>query len=241
MAKPAAMPVTTRRTGADVTRGGRVKERDEPERRCIVTRETGPKTGLVRFVVGPDDEIVPDLAGRLPGRGMYVTADAETLRTAVKKGHFARAAKQQVKVPPDLAERVEALLAARLTELVSLARKAGESVCGLEKTTAVLVSGEAVLLLQAVDGSERERARLRPPAGENSLVTCLSAHELGLAFARDRVIHAAVLAGGLGDRIRDDALRLSGIRDRALLPAAEESAAAGVGNGSAGEGSRRKG
>lgn len=241
MAKPAAMPVTTRRTGSDVTRGGRVKERDEPERRCIVTRETGPKTGLVRFVVGPDDEIVPDLAGRLPGRGMYVAADAETLRTAVKKGHFARAAKQQVKVPPDLAERVEALLAARLTELVSLARKAGESVCGLEKTTAALVSGEAVLLLQAVDGSERERARLRPPAGENSLVTCLSAHELGLAFARDRVIHAAVLAGGLGDRIRDDALRLSGIRDRALLPAAEESAAAGVGNGSAGEGSRRKG
>nr|WP_221288868.1 RNA-binding protein [Amaricoccus macauensis] len=235
------MPVTTRRTGSDVTRGGRVKERDEPERRCIVTRETGPKTGLVRFVVGPDDEIVPDLAGRLPGRGMYVAADAETLRTAVKKGHFARAAKQQVKVPPDLAERVEALLAARLTELVSLARKAGESVCGLEKTTAALVSGEAVLLLQAADGSERERARLRPPAGENSLVTCLSAHELGLAFARDRVIHAAVLAGGLGDRIRDDALRLSGIRDRALLPAAEESAAAGVGNGSAGEGSRGKG
>lgn len=218
-----------------------MKERDEPERRCIVTRETGPKAGLVRFVVGPEDEIVPDLAGRLPGRGMYVAADAETLRLAGKKGHFARAAKRQVKVPPDLVEKVEALLLARLTELLALARKAGQAVCGLEKTTAALVSGDATLLLQAADGSERERARLRPPAGESSLVTCLFAHELGVAFARDRVIHAAVLAGGLSDRIRDEALRLSGIRDETHLPAAEESAAVGAGNGSAGEGSRGKG
>lgn len=232
---------TRRSPRPEVTRGGRVKHRDEPERRCIVTRETGPKAGLIRFVAGPDDEIVPDLAGRLPGRGLYVSADAATLRLAARKGHFARAAKRQVKVPPDLAERLEALLVARLTELVALARKAGQAVCGLEKTTAALVSGEAALLLQAADGSERERARLRPPAGENSLVTCLFAHELGLAFARDRVIHAAVLAGGLGDRIRDEAQRLSGIRDGALLPAAEESAAAGAGNGSAGEGSRGKG
>lgn len=236
-----ARTTARRRPGPEVTRGGRVKERDEPERRCIVTRETGPKAGLVRFVVGPGDEIVPDLAGRLPGRGMYVTADAGTLRLAVRKGHFARAAKRQVKVPPDMAEKVEALLAARLTELVALARKAGQAVCGLEKTTAALVSGEAALLLQAADGSERERARLRPPKGAESLVTCLFAHELGLAFARDRVIHAAVLAGGLSDRIRDEALRLSGIRDGAHLPAVEESAAAGAGNGSAGEGSRGKG
>lgn len=218
-----------------------MKERDEPERRCIVTRETGPKAGLIRFVVGPGDEVVPDLAGRLPGRGMYVAAHAPTLRLAGGKGHFARAAKRQVKVPPDLAERVEALLAARLTELVALARKAGQAVCGLEKTTAALVSREAALLLQAADGSERERARLRPPAGETSLITCLSAHELGLAFARDRVIHAAVLAGGLSDRIRDEALRLSGIRDETHLPAVEESNAVGAGNGSAGEGSRGKG
>lgn len=224
-----------------MTRGGRVKDGDEPERRCIVSRETGTKAGLIRFVAGPDDEIVPDLAGRLPGRGMYVTANAETLRAAARKGHFARAAKRQVRVPPDLVEMVEALLAARLTELLALARKAGQAVCGLEKTTAALVSGEAALLLQATDGSGRERARLRPPAGEKSLVTCLFAHELGLAFARDRVIHAAVLAGGLGDRIRDEAQRLSGIRDGRYLPADEESAVAGEGNGSAGEGSRGKG
>jgi uncharacterized protein len=220
-----------------VTRGGRVKDRDEPERRCIVTRATGPKTGLIRFVAAPDGEVVPDLAGRLPGRGMWVSADAATLLLAAGKGHFARAAKRQVRVPDDLAERVEALLAARLVELVALARKAGQAVAGLEKTRAALVSGEAALLLQAADGSARERGRLRPPGGENRLISCLFAHELGVAFARDRVIHAAVLAGGLGDRIRDEALRLSGIRD---VTKGTASAEAGT-DGLAGEGPRGKG
>ena len=88
-----------------MTRGGRVKTRDEPERRCIVTRASGPKAGLIRFVAAPDGEIVPDLAGRLPGRGIWVSADAAVLRQAARKGHFARAAKRQVRVPPDLVER----------------------------------------------------------------------------------------------------------------------------------------
>ncbi len=213
-----------------------MKTRDEPERRCIVTRETGPKAGLIRFVAGPDDEVVPDLAGRLPGRGMWVSADAGALRQAGSKGFFARAAKRQVRVPPDLADRVEALLAARVIEFVALARKAGQAVAGLEKTKAALVSGEAALLLQAMDGSERERGRLRPPEGQNTLVWCLFGHELGLAFGRDRVIHAAVLAGGLGERIRDEALRLSGIRDVTMGTASADAA-----DGLAGEGPRGKG
>jgi len=228
----------SRRTGPEpMTRGGRVSERDEPERRCIVTRETGPKAGLIRFVAGPDDEVVPDLAGRLPGRGMWVSADAAVLERAAGKGFFARAAKRPLRAPADLAARVEALLAERLVRLVALARKAGRAVAGLEKTKAALVSGEAALLLQAADGSARERAQLRPPVGENTLVTCLFGHELGVAFARDRVIHAAVLAGGLGDRIRDDALRLSGIRDVSEGPASADAATDGL----AGEGPRGKG
>jgi hypothetical protein len=192
-----------------------VKDRDAPpERRCIVTRATGPKAGLVRFVLDPEGAVVPDLAGKLPGRGYYVTADAATLAKAAAKGHFARAAKEAVKTPPDLAARVEAGLAARLVELIALARKAGQAVAGLEKTRDALVAGQAALLVQASDGSARGRAALRPPPGENSLVSCLTADELGLAFARDSVIHAAVLAGGLADRIRDEARRLAGIRGK---------------------------
>lgn len=195
-----------------MTRGGRVKDRDEPERRCIVTRDSGPKAGLVRFVVGPEGEVVPDLAGKLPGRGFYVSATRAALDKAAQKGHFARAARAPVRAPADLADRIESGLAARLVELIALARKAGAAVAGLEKTKAALVSGDAALLVQAADGSVRGRAALRPPEGEETLVSCLSAHEMGLAFARDSVIHAAVLTGGLAERIRDEARRLAGLR-----------------------------
>lgn len=220
-----------------MTRGGRTRERAEPERRCIVTRATGPKAGLIRFVLGPEDEVVPDLAGRLPGRGMWVTADAATLAQAVKRGHFARAARRPVRVPPDLAGQVERLLARRLVDLVALARRAGEAVAGLEKTRAALVGGKAALLVQAGDGSARERGALRPPEGENTLVSALSGDELGMAFGRDRVVHAAVLAGGLADRIKAEALRLQGVRAGTTRQPFGDEAADDV----AGEGSRGKG
>jgi uncharacterized protein len=240
-----------------VARGGGVKTRDEPERRCVVTRTSQPRAGLIRFVVGPGGEIVPDLAGRLPGRGIWVSADAKALKQAATKGLFARAAKQSVRVPPDLAERVEAMLARHLVDLIAMARKAGHAVAGLEKTKAALVTGQARLLIQAADGSARGRAELRPPAGENTLVSCLFGHELGLAFGRDNVIHAAVLAGGLSDRIRDEALRLAGLRSAPADAALNETGLnetglnetgmdrrptdTGVGIGLAGEGSRGKG
>ncbi|HET6224250.1 MAG TPA: DUF448 domain-containing protein, partial [Dongiaceae bacterium] len=56
-----------------------------PLRRCLVTREVLPKTDLVRFVVGPDGVLVPDVAGRLPGRGLWVKAQRDVLAAAVAK------------------------------------------------------------------------------------------------------------------------------------------------------------
>ena len=91
-----------------MTRGGQNKKLDASERRCIVTGDTQPKCGLIRFVVGPDDQIVPDLLEKLPGRGIWVTADRSTLEQAVKKRLFARGAKQAVTVPDGLIDDLEA-------------------------------------------------------------------------------------------------------------------------------------
>ena len=195
-----------------MTRGGRDKERDGPERRCIVLGESLPAAGLIRFVVGPGDMVVPDLAGRLPGRGIWVTADRAALQRAADKRLFSRAARAQVTVPDGLVALVEAQLERRVVDLVSLARKGGTAVCGYEKVREALQKGQAAVLLQAHDGSERGRAKLRPPAGVDSLVTTLCAAELGLAFGRDRVIHAALAAGGLASRVVDEARRLAGMR-----------------------------
>ncbi len=195
-----------------MTRGGKRKDREVPERRCIVTGESQPARGLVRFVVGPDGAIVPDVAQKLPGRGIWVSADRDALGMAVRKKAFARAARQAVTVPERLADLVEELLRARVLELISLTRKSGHAVAGYEKCRDLALRGEMAVLMQAYDGSERGKTKLRPPAGLESHVTCLSARELGFAFARDHVIHAALRAGGLAQAVVEEAARLAGLR-----------------------------
>jgi uncharacterized protein len=196
-----------------MSRGGKVKDQaSEPERRCIVTGEVQPKAGLIRFVVGPDGSIVPDLLEKLPGRGIWVAADRAALEKAVKKNLFTRAARQPVTVPEDLVDRLEAALASRVVHLISLARKAGGAVAGYEKVKDWLVKDHAEVLIQASDGSERGKTKLRPPREEGRYVGCLTAGELGLAFGRENVIHGALAAGGLTTRVVQEAEKLTGLR-----------------------------
>ncbi|MHC0052078.1 RNA-binding protein [Actibacterium sp. D379-3] len=193
-------------------RGGQHNTREDPERRCIVTGEVQPKAGLIRFVVGPGDVIVPDILGKLPGRGIWVSADRGALETAIRKRLFARGAKQAVQLPDDLYAQVEAGLARRVIEGISLARKAGLAVAGYEKVKGWLGSGEATVLIQASDGSERGKTKLRLPSETKAFIGCLTAAELGLAFGREHVIHGALAAGGLTKRVVEDAAKLSGVR-----------------------------
>ena len=115
-----------------MARGGHNKERGDATRKCIVTGEVQPKAGLIRFVVGPDNQVYPDVLGKLPGRGMYVTADRSVLEQA-RKGQFSRSAKQAVTVMDDLVDEVERQLARLTVDLIALTRKAGRAVCGFEK------------------------------------------------------------------------------------------------------------
>lgn len=195
-----------------MTRGGREKERDEPERKCIATGESQPKAGLIRFCAGPDGQIVPDVLGKLPGRGIYVSADRAAIEKAVKKNLFSRAARKPVKAPEGLADLVETLVAQRTVDLLSMARKAGDAVTGYEKVKDWLVKGTAVTLIQASDGSERGKTKLHAPDGEKGFIGCLSAGEIGLAFGRERAIHAALAAGGLRSRVVEEAAKLAGLR-----------------------------
>lgn len=195
-----------------MTRGGREKERDEPERKCIATGESQPKAGLIRFCAGPDGQIVPDVLGKLPGRGIYVSATRAAIDKAVKKNLFARAARQTVKAPEGLTDLVEILVLQRTVDLLSMARKAGEAVTGYEKVKDWLVKGTAATLIQASDGSERGKTKLHAPEGDKGFIGCLSAGEIGLAFGRERAIHAALAAGGLRTRVVEEAAKLAGLR-----------------------------
>ena len=87
--------------------GSALPRANEPsERTCVVTRRTEPVARLIRFVMAPDGSVVPDLRRRLPGRGVWITAKADYVRTAERRRLFARGFGVPVKVEPDLAERV---------------------------------------------------------------------------------------------------------------------------------------
>lgn len=194
-----------------MTRGGRTKDRETSERRCIVTGEVQPKAGLIRFVASPDGEVVPDLAEKLPGRGFWVTSEKAILEKAVAKGLFSRGAKAQVTAPADLIAMIETGLAKRVVEQISLARKGGRAVAGFEKVKDWLAAGKAKVLLQASDGSDRGKGKLWTPEG-GRWFGCLTASELGLSFGRDHVIHSALAPGGLTNNVIRDASRLTGLR-----------------------------
>ena len=195
-----------------MSRGGASKERpDGPERKCIATGEVQPKTGLIRFVADPDGQVVPDIGERLPGRGVHVAADRAALDRAVAKKLFARGLKAPVTVPEGLTDLVEALLVRRLVDLVSLARKSGDAVAGYEKVKAWLDTERASVLIQAVDGSGRGKSKLSTPHF-GSYIGWLTADELGMAFGRQTVIHAALASGGLAKRVVEEAQRLRGLR-----------------------------
>lgn len=203
-----------------MSRGGRADTRpSEPERKCIATGASSSSSELVRFVVGPDGSVVPDILGKLPGRGMWVSADRAAIEKAAQKGLFSRAAKQKVQVPEGLVEEVERQLAHRVVELVSLSRRAGKAVTGYEKVKDWLVKDVAKILLQASDGSERGKMKLRPPNGGHYF-DCLTASELGLAFGRQTVIHGALASGGLTLRVVEEAQRLKGVRKNSVAGAA---------------------
>ena len=171
---------------------------------------------LVRFVAGPDGAMAPDVARKLPGRGVWIEATRIAVDTAVKRGAFARSLKAKVTASPDLADLVERLLLERVTAGLGLARRAGDLTLGFEKASAAVEAGRAAWLIEASDGAEDGRRKLfqslrrapRPPR----LFGVLTTTDLGLALGAGNVIHGAFLAGRGADRWTQEVLRLSGFR-----------------------------
>jgi predicted RNA-binding protein YlxR (DUF448 family) len=183
------------------------------ERRCISTGSIMNTKSMVRFVVGPDGGAVPDVFCKLPGKGMWVSSKKSSLDRALSKNLFSVVSKKPVLINNNLSKQIEDSILKKLLNLISLARKANQAIAGFEKVKGSLETDRAVLLIQASDGSPREKSRLRPPVGEGTLINCLKMQELGLAFGRESVIHAAIMRGGLHKEITLEALRLGGIRE----------------------------
>jgi len=161
-----------------------------------------PSDQLIRFVLDPEGEVVPDLRHRLPGRGVWVTARREMLAVAEKKKLFARGFKAEVKVEPGLADRVDGLIEQSALKSLSFARKAGEIVAGFAKVESAIGNGPLVGIVQASDAGDDGRSKigaaLRRRFGRADAVPIIRifrSGQLDLALGRSNVIHAALLAG----------------------------------------------
>jgi predicted RNA-binding protein YlxR (DUF448 family) len=186
----------------------------EVERLCVATREVRPVSDLIRFVLGPQGEAVPDLKRKLPGRGVWVTATHDALSDAIKHKAFARGFKRDVRLPPDLLPRTERLLEQSALDALGIAAKAGCVVAGFAKVEKALTHDHVIAVLHAAeaapDGVRKIDAALRrnlesDAAGSIPVIQALSGAQLELALGRPlalggpNVIHAALLAGPVSD------------------------------------------
>jgi predicted RNA-binding protein YlxR (DUF448 family)/ribosomal protein L30E len=192
---------------------------DATTRRCLVTRQVLPRERLLRFVVDPEGCVRPDPDARLPGRGMWLSADRNVVNKAVARNLFARAARAPARVEVDLAEQIERLLARRALDTLGLARRAGQVAVGFEQVRLSLRAGTAAVLVTATDAAADGRRKLRGLAPQLPLITAFTSTELGAALGRESLMHVAVAPGGLAQRLLRDVERLAGFRPEVWLPA----------------------
>jgi predicted RNA-binding protein YlxR (DUF448 family) len=175
----------------------------------VASRAVRPKEEMLRFVIGPARELIPDPGGRLPGRGLWLSAENTALAKALKQGAFARAARGPLVVPADLRALVVSGLRQRVRDFLGFARRAGQAVAGRDAVLEWLAAGRVALLVQASDGSPAERERL---VGGRPLpvLAPLTAAELGAVFGRERAVHVAVAPGRMAEALRAETARLAG-------------------------------
>jgi hypothetical protein len=196
----------------DSSRGSRSRER-----RCIVTGEVREEAQLIRFVVSPDGQVTPDVAAKLPGRGIWVSADRAILERAIAKNFFSKAAKTNVKADPGLPDLVEKQIVQRMTGDLGMARRSGAIVAGFDSVMrAIEDRAKPALLIEARDGAADGRRKLlnfaRAQGVQLAVLDCLTNDELSLALGLGNVIHAALKAGPLAQKLMFEAGRLSGFR-----------------------------
>ena len=183
-------------------------DRSATMRMCAVSREVRPVDELIRFVLSPQGEVVPDLKRKLPGRGLWIAASRARVAEAVRRNQFSRGFKADVRAARTLPADTENLLVRSAVEALAMAAKAGQVVSGFAKVEEALGGGQATALIHASDGAadgiRKLDAKVRQRGGNHGesppfpIVTALTSAELDLALGRANVIHAALLAGPAG-------------------------------------------
>lgn len=176
-----------------------------------------PEGALIRLAIAPDDTLVPDVAAKLPGRGMWITATRDAIEQAAKKRLFNRSAGRAVIAAPDLADQIQRQLEARTLSLMGLARRAGGLELGFDAVRLSLKAGRPVWRIEASDGAADGREKLdrltRSAWGEIQVLGCFDAETLGKATGREAIVHALLKPGAQAAAFKETVRKLEGFRD----------------------------
>lgn len=191
------------------------RKSEQTTRQCLVTRDILAKSEMIRFVLAPDESVVPDLKMRLPGRGVWVSAQKEYVQQAVQKGLFARGFKQKVTLPDGLPELVAEQMELGCLSALSMARKAGQIVTGFAKVETAIGQGSAIGLIHASDAAEDGQKKIAQVVRryygrdeEFPRIRRFSAEVLSTALGQGNVVHGALLAGSAGKAVLNQVARL---------------------------------
>ena len=164
---------------------------------------------LIRFCVAPDGTLVPDLAHKLPGRGIWVKADREIVETACQKNLFTKAARRKTTCPENMDGLIKDLFVRRLQNLLGVAKKAGLVVAGFEKVAEALRKGQAVCLIEATDAAEDGKEKLNRLSADLPVIQIMTAEQAAQALGTGTCVHAALKSGGISDLFVAEARRFA--------------------------------
>jgi predicted RNA-binding protein YlxR (DUF448 family) len=183
-----------------------------PERKCILSGAHDARDNLVRIALSPDGEILPDVRAKAPGRGAWIGVARDALEQAQAngklKGALARAFKtNELRIPDDLADRIETALRQVALDRLGLEARAGTLLTGTEKIDVAARKGEVHLLLHAQDAGEDGSRKLDQAfrVGECSgqpLAIPAERPILSLALGRQNVVHIALIDRAAAARVR---------------------------------------
>ena len=188
--------------------------RGSPHRRCIVTGDVLPYDQMIRFVVGPDDMLTPDLAGSLPGRGYWVTAKLSVLQRALQGDAFTRAARRKINIPPALYDLVVVLARRACLSTLGLARRAWAVDYGYEAVRQSLVTRKAGLVLIARNAPTEFLTKFKDVLDGVPINTLFTTADLSAALGRESLAFVSITKGQWTQRLLVECERLT----RVLTP-----------------------
>ena len=184
-----------------------------PTRKCLVTGVSIKKRDLMRFVINPENTLIADIDQKLPGRGYWIKAERQIILKAINKKILFKAIKDDICINHNVLDQIESQIKKKIINYISLSRKAGMAIFGFDKIKASLSNNNIGLLIQALDGSDREKKRMRNQSIPKIIDNCLTKLDLGKAFGRENVIHCAVLRSSFIENISFNANRLNNLKN----------------------------